>query len=179
MSPRLLADRYIWLDGESFSHTYSISRERRPPDGVDIVNMDRFRLNIILILFFLYPFVVASQLSKFLGAYSASYDKFFHDGLLKQLNIFRQSATTSPSTSTPTGISQADDSTPTFQVYTTDILPTDPSPSDACAAALTAIIACNSTVPRAEVHTLSWSLMTWYPSAPTIAQLLWQIIEPT
>lgn len=118
------------------------------------------------ILFCLNPFVTASQLHKFLGAYSAAYDRFFHDGLLKQLNVFRQSTTTAAPA--PTDISllnlgfntieilaavngtngtYADNSTSTFQIYTTDILPTDPSPSAECATALTAIISCNSTVP--------------------------------
>ncbi|GJJ07067.1 hypothetical protein Clacol_001266 [Clathrus columnatus] len=132
-------------------------------------------LNLYLFtFFFLYSSVAASQFHKFLGAYSAAYDKYFHDGLLKQLNAFRQSSASTTVTSSPTDISfenlgfdtiellaavnstnetYADGSTSTFQIYTTDILPTNPSPSAQCSAALIATISCNSTVP----------LMSTYP----------------
>lgn len=117
--------------------------------------------HLFILLSCVYPFAVASQFSKFLGGYSAAYNDYFHDGLLKQLNAFRQSTTTAttattdlplstsglqPAATVNNAVNFATQSTSTFQIYTSDMIPTNPSPPSACAAALSATISCNSTI---------------------------------
>ncbi|KAF7296692.1 hypothetical protein HMN09_01078200 [Mycena chlorophos] len=94
-----------------------------------------------------------------LDAFLADSSKAFHDALLKQLQNSRlpDSQTdveldnllaTPPVEASALNTSKihVDASVMGFNLYTTDDLPTDPSPSSACASALTASINCNSTV---------------------------------
>ncbi|KAH0580580.1 hypothetical protein H2248_002074 [Termitomyces sp. 'cryptogamus'] len=88
--------------------------------------------------------------SKIIG-HAATYNKVFHDRLLKQLADARASTSLSSSSSQSTAINigpilldngvnalVVDDMMNTLQIYTEDNLPTDPVPSSACATALVA-----------------------------------------
>jgi hypothetical protein len=121
-------------------------------------------------LSFLVPLLISHSASsnrfhKAINHIKSAQDKAFHDALLQQLAASRINSTGVAVDSDPhianvdlslgpivdaatngTG-GYADGSTSSFQIYTTDSLPTSPAPSSACAAALTASVACNSTVP--------------------------------
>ena len=113
-----------------------------------------------LFVFFLL-FSVADGLSgfqrKLKGQENAQNDAF-HASLLKQLADSRLITTTPNNTLISSNLSldrEVSNSLATFatnasdslQIYTSDSLPTNPVPSSACAAALTAAIPCNSTIP--------------------------------
>ncbi|KAJ6492288.1 hypothetical protein C8R45DRAFT_990841 [Mycena sanguinolenta] len=101
-----------------------------------------------------------------LDAQTDASNNAFHEALLKQLAEARLSTTAaqpdvsaaapmlydlnvlaSTSNSSAASISQSDTSTVGFAIYTGNTLPSNPTPSTACATALMADIACNSTIP--------------------------------
>lgn len=127
-------------------------------------------LSLIPLLSFGFLLVLASPHDNFKAkvAHKAiAHNQLFHDSLLGQLESYRNSLLSPPASSTTVDLASptpvldllvlaasadnvtspfADNSTASFQLYTTDSLPS-PSPSTACAAALTATIQCNSTIP--------------------------------
>ncbi|CAK5269211.1 unnamed protein product [Mycena citricolor] len=124
------------------------------------------RLSVLLFpLLFLVPRALSKQpFNKVIHHIDKAQDQAFHDALLKQLASSRKNTTVTPSTTPELAASNvdlsmgivaaaatngtfADGSTSTFQIYTQNSLPTSPAPSSACAAALTASVQCNSTVP--------------------------------
>jgi hypothetical protein len=100
--------------------------------------------------------------NKIQGIHDAQ-DIVFHNELLKQLahDQHGQPVLDSPSaaiaqtvdfpefalSSAMSAFQFGDNSTNSIQIYTNGTLPTSPAPPTACASALTASIACNSTVP--------------------------------
>ncbi|KAJ6538819.1 hypothetical protein DFH09DRAFT_71517 [Mycena vulgaris] len=111
----------------------------------------------------------STRFHKVINHIKSAQDKAFHDALLQQLADSRSNSSiptklgTSPNlhsiisnvdlslgvatAATNSTGSYADGSTSSFQLYTTDNLPTSPAPPTACASALTATVQCNSTVP--------------------------------
>lgn len=110
----------------------------------------------------------ASRFHKIIDYHRSAQDKAFHKALLKQLTQLKNhdSAISNPPSTIGSGVSLADltldavvlptdntnstyaaGSASTFQIYTSDMLPTSPAPSAACSSALTATVNCNSTVP--------------------------------
>jgi len=106
-------------------------------------------------------FSVADGFSDFhrkLKGQENAHNDVFHASLLKQLADSRSNTTTPNDTLTSSNLSLdrevsnsfvtfATNASDSLQIYTSDSLPTNPAPSSVCAAALTATIPCNSTVP--------------------------------
>ncbi|KAG6836289.1 hypothetical protein H0H93_009429 [Arthromyces matolae] len=100
-----------------------------------------------------------SDLRNSLSQYEAAHNNAFHEDLLKQLSAAKASNIVSSALAESTAVRNGSlvfekgpetlvaTDTNSLQIYTTDSLPTDPAPPSACAAALTASIACNSTIP--------------------------------
>ncbi|KAJ7062138.1 hypothetical protein C8F01DRAFT_1368795 [Mycena amicta] len=112
------------------------------------------RFNSLFVSFALIPVAWSSGFHKALNHIKAASDKAFHDALLKQLADSRPKVSNADLSlgdvvvaATTNGTGFGDGSTSSFQLYTQDLLPTSPAPSSACAAALTATIQCNSTIP--------------------------------
>ncbi|KAK6987472.1 hypothetical protein R3P38DRAFT_2661607 [Favolaschia claudopus] len=110
---------------------------------------------------------VSNRFHKAINHIKSAQDKAFHEALLQQLAASRGNGSDSvrpvhpeplvadmdlslrPAVDAASNSSGgfADGSTSSLQIYTTGSLPTSPAPSSACAAALTATVGCNSTVP--------------------------------
>ncbi|KAJ7062147.1 hypothetical protein C8F01DRAFT_986832 [Mycena amicta] len=118
------------------------------------------RVKSLLISFALIPVACSSSFHKALSHIKAASDKAFHDALLKQLADSRPKVSNADLSlgdvvvaATTNGTGFGDGSTSSFQLYTQDSLPTSPAPSSACAAALTATVQCNSTIPLMSYRT--------------------------
>ncbi|KAJ7140505.1 hypothetical protein C8R43DRAFT_588687 [Mycena crocata] len=124
---------------------------------------------LLLIPFLFIGTSSSTRFHKVINHINSAHDKAFHDALLKQLADSRNNGSiptslgTSPNpdsfianvdlsmgvvdAATNVTGTYADGSTASFQIYTETSLPVSPAPPSACAAALTATVQCNSTVP--------------------------------
>lgn len=128
-------------------------------------------LTLLTVLSFCFLLVQAGSHGSFVakvGHKAIAHDKLFHNKLLGQLQSYRNSFSPSTSATTSTVVDLASptpgldfvlaanadndtspfaaNSTTSFQLYTSDSLPS-PTPPAACATALIATIQCNSTIP--------------------------------